>query len=602
MQKLLGQIESPADMKHLNIEELTTLAAEIRAFLLENISQTGGHLSSNLGTVELILALHYVYDSPKDQFLFDVGHQAYTHKILTGRKEAFKSLRSYEGLSGFLKRHESPHDIYGAGHASTAISAAFGFARAKSLQGDRSKTIAVVGDGALTGGLAYEGLSVLGDHPENVLIIINDNTMSISPNVGAVNRTLNRLRTSHGYTELKGKLDRVLPAGAARTLRSMKSRLRHFLLPVTFFESMGSSYYGPIDGHDLARLIDTLQKLKAKRGPLVLHVRTEKGKGYDKALLSPDAYHGVGSFCLEEGLCPPIEEDFSAAMGSKLLEMAKEDQRIIALTAAMSQGTGLSEFEKQLPKQFLDVGIAEPNMLTIAAAMSLQGMKPFVAIYSTFLQRAYDVLLHDIAIQQCPIVLCIDRSGLVGADGETHQGIYDVAYLSSIPGLSVLAPKDRLELERMMEWAREASGPVAIRYPRDKAWQISEDATDLTKVEMLREKGNTHLALSYGRTLKLLLDAVEEKKLPVDVANLRFIQPLDFKELEELFAKYEKISFFEEVVYNGSTAQKLKAHFPNVQCKTLPDSFIEQGSIPRLLNEYGLDAEGIAHALRENSR
>ncbi len=598
---LLETVNSPADLKRLNVAQLERLAVEIRSFLLESISKTGGHLSANLGSVELTLALHYVFDSPKDQFLFDVGHQAYTHKILTGRKEAFSSLRKFQGLSGFLKRRESEHDIYGAGHASTAISAAFGFAYAKAKTKDSSHTIAIVGDGALGGGLAFEGLNLLGVHPKNVLIIVNDNSMSISPNVGALSKTLHHLRTSRSYKEMKGRLHRILPGKAAHSLSKLKTRVRHFLLPTTFFESMGASYYGPIDGHDLHGLILNLKKLKDVEGPVVLHIQTQKGKGYEKASDHPDAYHGVGSFCLDDGLSASPTEDFSAVMGNKLLELAKADHRIVAITAAMAQGTGLANFERELPEQFLDVGIAEANALTVAAGMSLQGIKPYIAIYSTFLQRAYDILLHDIALQQCPVVLCIDRSGLVGADGETHQGIYDVALLSSVPGLRVLAPKDKPELERMLEWARHADGPVAIRYPRDSAWTINDDNTDLTKVEMIREKNSDHLALAYGRTLKLLLDAVEGEDLPVDIANLRCILPLNLEELKELFRRYKRVSFFEEVVYNGSTAQKLKAAFPEVEVKTLPDAFIEQGSIPELLKKYALDAEGIADVLRKDS-
>lgn len=600
-QLLLNSIDSPADLKRLNVAELEQLAGEIRQFLLENISKTGGHLSANLGSVELTLALHYVFDSPKDQILFDVGHQAYTHKILTGRREAFTQLRQFEGLSGFLKRRESVHDVYGAGHASTAISAAFGFAYAKAKAGDSCHTVAVVGDGALSGGLAFEGLNLLGVHPENVLIVVNDNTMSISPNVGALSQTLHHLRTSRGYREFKGRLQRVLSGRTSRSISKLKTRVRHFLLPTTFFESMGAAYYGPIDGHDLPGLIQNLKKLRNIKGPVVLHVHTQKGKGYDRAMTQPDAYHGVGTFCLDDGVCDATSDDFSSAMGMKLLELGREDPKVVAITAAMSQGTGLQSFKEELPDQFLDVGIAEANALTAAAGMSLQGLKPFVAIYSTFLQRAYDVLLHDIALQQCPVVLCVDRSGLVGADGETHQGIYDVAFLSSIPGLTVMAPKDRPELERMLEWAKEADFPVAIRYPRDKAWTINRDETDVEKIEMLREDESDHLALAYGRTLKLLLDAVEEHQLRVDVANLRKILPLDMDELRELFSRYKKVFFFEETIYQGSTAQKLKAAFPEIEVHTLPDVFVEQGSIPELLRKYSLDAEGIADVLKENT-
>lgn len=597
---ILNSIHSPTDLKRLSIEQLEQLAAEIRVFLLDNVSKSGGHLSSNLGSVELILALHYVFDSPNDQIIFDVGHQAYTHKIITGRREKFTSLRKIDGLSGFLKRNESEHDIYGAGHASTAVSAAFGFAYAKSLFGNSSHTIAVVGDGALGGGLSFEALNLLGERSEKVLVIVNDNSMSISENVGALSKTLNQLRTSRGYTEFKGRLHRFLPQRAVRSLKNIKTRVRHLLQPATFFESMGMRYYGPIDGHDLAGLIDNLRALRDIEGPVVLHVHTQKGRGYEKAVDRPDTYHGVGSFCPEEGLCSPSKQDFSSVMGEKLYQMAKKDSRIVAVTAAMSQGTGLEVFERNLPEQFLDVGIAEANALNVAAGMSLQGVKPFVAIYSTFLQRAYDIILHDIALQGCPVVICVDRSGLVGADGETHQGIYDVAFLSSIPGLRIWAPKDKPELERMLEAARDMDEPVAIRYPKDTAWTMNQDQSDLNRIEMIEQKGSDHLALSYGRTLKHICEAVEKYDLHVDVANLRQLMPLNFKELEELFLRYRRVCFFEEVVFNGSTAQKLKAAFSNIEVKTLPDSFIEQGTVAELLRKYGLDVEGIAHVLREN--
>ena len=594
--RYLTEIDQPKDIKKLTIEQLKVLAEEIRHFLLHSVARTGGHLSSNLGTVELTLALHYVFDSPNDPILWDVGHQAYTHKILTGRMDRFDSLRQADGLSGFLKRSESDHDVFGAGHASTSLSAAFGFAYANEKLGRDSTTIAVIGDGALTGGMAYEALNLIGDQGQRMLIIVNDNEMSIAKNVGALNRSLTNLRTYRGYTGLKTTVQKITGRGAMTHLANMKTALRHMVLPNSLFESLGAKYFGPVDGHNLDELIALLRRLKELKGPMVLHTVTIKGKGYTQAESQPEFYHGVGTFEIEEGMSNSSKEDFSAFFGNTLLEMAKADPRIIAITAAMPSGTGLADFAKQLPGQFLDVGIAEENAVTMAAALALQGLKPYVTIYSTFLQRAFDQMIHDVALQKANVVFCIDRSGIVGQDGETHQGVYGTGFLSLIPGLTVFAPKDRHEFKRMLEESRQFQGPLAILYPRDSAIEINQDETDLYLPERIGQ-GSRILLVGYGRMVRILNQVKERLPFGVDVLNHRLVLPIRHDRLKDIFKDYDEIYVYEEAVYHGSLAEKLKAVHPEIHLKTLPMEFIPQGLIPDVLEKYGLGPNAIVHEL-----
>lgn len=593
--RYLTAINSPSDLKQLTIAQLKVLAEEIRHFLLHSVARTGGHLSSNLGTVELTLALHYVFDSPDDPIIWDVGHQAYTHKIITGRRDQFCSLRQQDGLSGFLKRSESRHDVFGAGHASTSLSAAVGFAYANQRLGRDSTTVAVIGDGALTGGMAYEALNLIGEIGQKMLIIVNDNEMSIAKNVGGLNRSLTNLRTYRGYTGLKRTIRKISRRGANQ-LSQLKTALKHMVVPTSLFESLGARYFGPVDGHNLDELIPLLRRLKELKGPLVLHTVTIKGKGYTQAESEPEAYHGVGSFIIEQGMSASGKEDFSAFYGKTLLAMAKQDPRITAITAAMPSGTGLADFAEQLPEQFLDVGIAEENAVTLAAALALQGLKPYVTIYSTFLQRAFDQMIHDVAIQQANVVFCIDRSGLVGQDGETHQGIFDTGYLSLVPGMSVFAPKDRHEFGRILEASRHFQGPLAIKYPRDSAIDLNQDETDLFLPERIGQDSPI-LLVGYGRMMNILHQVRDKLPFAADLLNHRLVFPVKPDVLRDIFAQYEHIYVYEEAVYYGSLAEKLKTLFPDITVKTLPLAFVPQGLIPDLLERYGLGPEAISAQL-----
>lgn len=594
--RYLMDISQPSDIKKLTIDELKVLAEEIRNFLLHSVAKTGGHLSSNLGTVELTLALHYVFDSPKDPIIWDVGHQAYTHKILTGRRDQFETLRQQDGLSGFLKRSESEHDVFGAGHASTSLSAGLGFAYANQLLDNDSTTVAVIGDGALTGGMAYEALNLIGDLGQRMIIIVNDNEMSIAKNVGALNNSLTNLRTYRSYHGFKRVVQKMVGKGAKQHLAQMKTAMRHMVMPMSLFENLGAKYYGPVDGHDLDKLIPLLRRLKDFDSPVVLHAVTIKGKGYSQAETEPEFYHGVSRFEPKDGMKLKIQEDYSAFFGKTLLDMAKRDPRVIAITAAMPTGTGLADFAEALPEQFLDVGIAEENAVTMAAGLALQGLKPYVTIYSTFLQRAFDQLIHDVALQQANVVFCIDRSGLVGQDGETHQGVFDTGYLSMIPGMSVFAPKDKNEFERILNASLNFSGPLAIKYPRDAVADINQDDTDLLLPERIGQ-GSKILLVGYGRMVRILNEVRDRLPFPVDLLNHRLVFPIRPELLDPIFAEYEHIYVFEENVFYGSLAEKLKTIFPEISVHTLPSEFIKQGFIPDILEKYGLGPNAIVHQL-----
>ena len=585
----LSSITSPKDLKECSIVELEVLAAEIRQFLLESLSKTGGHLSSNLGTVELTLALHRVFDAPEDRMIWDVGHQAYTHKILTGRQEAMATLRQFGGLSGFLKCRESEYDCFGAGHATTSLSSLLGFMIADKAQGKHNYHVAVIGDGALSGGMAFEALNMIGVRKEQAMIILNDNEMSIGRNVGGLSSKLNQIRNQKGYLAIKSKVKPQLRPGVTKAIAAFKRSMRGLVMSSTLFEDLGIRYYGPIDGHDLEGMIEIMKDLKDYPGPIVLHVLTKKGKGYAPAENDPNLYHGVGPFDPAKGIKEEKKCDFSAVFGNKLLELAEENEKIFAITAAMADGTGLSPFYKRFPERIIDVGIAEESALTMASAMALSGVKPYVAIYSTFLQRAFDQMIHDMALHKAPIVLCIDRSGIVGADGETHQGIYDTAYLGIVPGLRVLAPMDRPELEAMLEESVEFTTPLAIKYPRGACKTLKEEPGNVME-NVLYEKDGKTLVVSYGTMMESLLKLQEE--LGFDLYNHRVVFPLDLEKLEKLFSPYGKVLVVEESIYTGSLAEKLRAYFP-VEARTLKDGFLEQGTPEELRKSQGLDPKSL---------
>ncbi len=622
--ELLEKISTPQDLKNLSIAELQKMAEEIRSFLLQTISQTGGHLAPNLGVVELTLALHCVFDTNKDRLVWDVGHQSYVHKILTGRKELFSGLRQFGGLSGFPKREESIHDAFNTGHSSTSISAALGFALARDRLGEDYHAIAVIGDGSMTGGEAYEALNQAGQFKTNLLVVLNDNEMSIAENVGAMSSYLSRLRSDPFYTRRKKDIEYLLhkvPAIGSSVVKAaerIKDSLKYLLVPGMLFEELGLTYLGPIDGHDLTNLLIMLKKAKTLKGPVLLHVLTQKGRGYAPAVQSPAVFHGVGRFDLSTG--QPLKSggenpSYTAVFGKTIVDLATQDQRIMAITAAMPDGTGLNQFAKKYPSRFFDVGIGEQNAVTMAAAMAVKGLRPVVAIYSSFLQRAYDQISHDVCLQKLPVVFCIDRAGLVGEDGPTHHGAFDLSYLRHLPGMSVLAPKDEEELRQMLYTALQyADGPTAIRYPRGEA--IGVPLTDeyqlipWGKAELLAEEEDAEiLMLAVGSMVYPALrtrELLREKGIKSTVINARFIKPLDEELLIAQVAKYKYIVTLEENVQAGGFGSGVLELVcrqgglnKNVFMLTLPDEFIRHGK-PELLRELvGLTPEKMAEKIME---
>ncbi len=612
MYKYLNDIKSPEDLKRLSYEELTVLAYEIRNFLVQSISKTGGHLASNLGVVELTMALHKVFDSPNDKFVWDVGHQAYVHKLLTGRCDQFDSLRQYKGLSGFPKRHESEHDHFDTGHSSTSISAAVGMALARDIRGLNYEVIGIIGDGALTGGMAYEAINYIGHSKNNVKIILNDNEMSISQNVGGMSIALNSLRTSENYSKIKGStktsLMRLPSLGQpiVDMISKLKDSFKYFVVDGgVFFEEIGLTYIGPINGHDLRQLVKHMEMMKQVDGPVILHVITQKGKGYKFAETAPNLYHGVGKFDPFVPIQSGGKKDFSKVFGDTLIDIADKNKNVVAISAAMIEGTGLSEFSKVHPKRTFDVAIAEQHAVTMAAGMALSGVKPYVALYSTFLQRAYDQVVHDVCIQKAPIVLCIDRAGLVGNDGETHHGIFDISYLSHLPNMMILSPKDANELAYMLNFASEYDeGPVAIRYPRGGAYEIASTLPDSLKPELLVE-GTETLLIATGKLVKTALEVAKTSNGKVGVLNLRKIKPLDLNELVKICESYKTLITIEDHIISGGMGENVANGLIKAGLKTpcyhrgIEDCFIEQGEMDELLASIGLDVAGIQTFIQE---
>jgi 1-deoxy-D-xylulose-5-phosphate synthase len=615
----LEKINSPDDLKKLEIDQLVILAREVRDKIIAVISRNGGHLAPSLGTVELTIALHYVLDTPRDKLVWDVGHQAYAHKILTGRREQFDTVRTHGGLSGFPKRAESPYDNFDTGHASTSISAALGMACARDLTGEDFRTVAVIGDGSLTGGLAFEGLNHAGQLKKNMLVILNDNRMAISKRVGALGQYLTRITTAPAYTSFEKNLWDILgrlPANIGGPLRVAFRRLRqgfkNLIVPGLTFEELGYHYEGPIDGHDIAALVDILRRIKDQPGPTFLHILTVKGKGYEPAEEDAEKYHGVGAFDPETGdslSCKNICS-YTEVFGKSLVELAKTDQKIVAITAAMPEGTGLDYFRSVFPDRFFDVGIAEQHALTFAAGLAAQGFKPVVAIYSTFLQRGYDQIIHDIALQKLPVIIAIDRAGLVGEDGPTHHGPFDLSFLRCIPNLTVMAPRDEWELASMLRTALQIKGPVTIRYPRGPGFGVSLNNPELItlgKAEITRP-GRDGALLGIGIMSTIARQAAEElakEGLELEVVNARFVKPLDEETINGLFKRHKKIVTLEENVRNGgfgSTVMEL-AEAGGLSCQikilSLPDEFIEAGSRNKLLEIYRLDRSGVIKLARD---
>ena len=620
MYPLLDAIHSPVDLKKLSRDQLPQVAAEIRARLLETVATNGGHLASNLGSTELAIALHYLFDSPRDQIIWDVGHQAYPHKLLTGRHHRFHTIRQYQGVSPFCKREESPHDIFNAGHAGTSISAGLGIAEARDQLGQNFHVVSVIGDGALTAGMAWEALNNAGAAKKNFIVILNDNEMSISPNVGAISQYLNRIITGQVYNGMRQEIERLLDhlPGVGKLVLKATGRLEEtvkgILVPGRIFEELGFRYIGPIDGHSLPGLLDTLTNVKELSGPLLLHVATQKGKGYTIAEDDAVTYHGPSPFDVSTGAFKPSSgpPKYTNIFAQALMKLAQDDPHIVAITAAMASGTGLDKFAKAFPKRYFDVGIAEQHAVTYAAGLATQSMKPVCAIYSTFLQRAYDQVIHDVCLMRLPVTFILDRAGLVGEDGATHHGIFDLTYLRPLPGMVIMAPKDENELQHLVKTALDYNGPAAVRFPRGNGEGVEVDdeitAIPMGQGEVLREGADLTVVALGAMVLPAMKAAerVQEEGIEVTVINPRFVKPLD----DELIAQYARrtgaILTVEDHVHQGgfgsAVLEVLADHAitgVTVLRHALPDDIIEHGAQNLLRRDFGLDEEGIAEKIRE---
>ncbi len=608
---ILEKIDSPLDLKKLSLDELGLLSDELRQIIIQTVSVNGGHLASSLGVIETTIALHYVFNTPNDKIIWDVGHQSYSHKLLTGRKNRFSTIRKENGLSGFPKIEESEYDAFGTGHSSTSISAALGIIEGRDKNKENFKVIAVIGDGAMTGGLAFEGLNNAGHLKKDLIVILNDNEMSISPNVGALSAYMNRILTGEFYRkfkkETKSFLEGIPKVGGqvAKIAQKAEETIKGILLPGILFEELGFDYVGPIDGHNTELLIETFKRIKTSTSPTLIHVITKKGKGYEFSEKNPCGFHGVGPFELETG--SPISSknsiNYSSAFGNFLTELAENDQRIIAVSAAMKEGTGLNCFAEKFPDRFYDVGIAEPHAVTFAAGLASRGLKPVVAIYSTFLQRAYDEIVHDVCLQKLPVIFAIDRAGIVGEDGPTHHGVFDIAYLRHIPNLVVMSPKDGAELKQMLEFAIKYQGPSAIRYPRGKVPDDLITGTEVTmgNGEILRD-GTDIALIATGSCVIPALKAAEKLErdgIKAAVVNARFIKPLDKELILSIASRISKIVTIEESCLQGGFGSSILECLNDsglavkVRRLGIPDRFVEQGQPDRLRAKYGLDDEGI---------
>ncbi len=619
MEKLLPAINSPADLRKLSLEELEPLADELREFIIDSVSKTGGHIAASLGVVELTIALHYVFNTPQDKIVWDVGHQAYAHKILTGRRDAFTSLRQMGGLSGFPKRSESPYDTFNAGHSSTSISAALGMATASHLKGEDCKAIAVIGDGSLTAGMAFEALNHAGHIQRDLIVVLNDNEMSISPNVGALSSSLSRIISGQAYNkfrdELKGVLEKIPGIGESVThlARHSETFFKTMFVPGTLFEELGFVYIGPVLGHRVDILLNNLRNIKSLKGPILLHVITQKGRGYKPAEQNPTCFHGVGAFDRKTGkqLSSAKAPSYTKIFGETLVRIAEQNPKVIAITAGMTSGTGLEKFQQMFPDRFYDVGIAEQHAITFAAGMAAEGFQPVAAIYSTFMQRSYDQVLHDVCMQNLPVLFMLDRAGIVGEDGPTHHGLFDITYMRSLPHMVFMAPKDENELQHMLATAFSLQQPVAIRYPRGAGVGTALDAElkplPVGKAELLAEGGDA-VIFALGSTVHPSLAAsslLKDQGINCTVINARFVKPLDTDLLLDLAGKVRMIFTVEENVLQGGFGSAVIEALQDagrtvpVHRIGIPDRFIEQGTQKELRRAYGLDAEGIAATVQK---
>lgn len=617
---LLEQINEPSDLKRLPVGQLPVLAEEIRHFLIEKLSATGGHLGPNLGVVELTLVLHYLYNSPADKFIFDVGHQAYVHKILTGRKDQFDTLRKYKGLCGFVKRAESEHDVWEAGHSSTSLSAAMGMALARDMKGADNKVVAIIGDGALTGGMALEALNHIGHEQKNLMVVLNDNEMSIAPNVGAMHNYLSKIRSERAYVKVKEELEQLLlkiPAiggKLAKKAERLKDSLKYLVVSGMLFEEFGFTYLGPVDGHDIPKLMATFEQANRVEGPVLVHVITTKGKGYLPAETDSVKWHGITPYKIDSGqvLKAVGNPMYTEIFGNALIELAHEDKRIVAVTPAMPAGSGLLKFASIFPDRMIDVGIAEQHAGTMCAALALEGMKPVFAVYSTFLQRAYDSVVHDICRQHANVIFAIDRAGFVGADGETHQGIYDIAFMRHIPNIVIMMPKDENELRHMMKTAVDYdAGPIAIRYPRNNSVGVPIDEVmkpiPIGTWEVVRP-GDSAVVLAIGPMIQVAEEAAEQLKregISLRIVNARFIKPLDETMLLQLSKEHLPIIVMEEACSIGSLGSAVLEFYAahhiqqvNVTPIGVPDYFVEHGSIEQQREEVGLTSERLVNEVK----
>jgi 1-deoxy-D-xylulose-5-phosphate synthase len=612
----INSINSPLDLKKLTIAEMNELAAEIRNKLIQNVSRTGGHLASNLGVVELTIALHYVYNTPHDKIIWDVGHQSYVHKILTGRQDRMSTLRQYGGISGFPKSEESPYDAFNTGHSSTSISAALGMALARDIQKQNYSVIAVTGDGALTGGMTYEALNNAGNAGRDLTVILNDNEMSISKNVGAMSSYLNRLRTDPSYArtkdEIEGVLSRIPGIGPnlARAAGRVKDTVKYLMVPGIWFEELGFTYIGPVNGHNLEELTAVLGNVRKMKGPVLVHVITQKGRGYQPALNDPDLFHGIGPFDIDTGktIRKPLPS-YTEIFGHFMVDMGLQDDRVVAITAAMASGTGLKNFARKFPQRFFDVGICEQHAVTMAAGMAKSGLKPVVCIYSTFLQRAYDQIVHDVALQNLPVIFAIDRAGLVGEDGPTHHGVFDLSYLRTIPNLTIMAPADENEFLDMLHTAFTVNGPVAIRYPRGIGAGVEiEDqrcSIEIGSARTLRE-GKDIGILAIGRSVEMARDLgtiLAEQGIEATLLNARFVKPLDATAIASLAQRLGRLVTIEDNCLQGGFGSAVVELLADRQIEAdilrlgIPDEFIEHGKVEILFHELDLDPESMAEKI-----
>lgn len=614
---LLDRIEKENDIKQIAKEDYDALAQEIREFLIEKISETGGHLGSNLGAVELTMALHLALTLPEDKIIWDVGHQSYTHKLLTGRRDGFATLRKYHGMSGFPKRKESECDCFDTGHSSTSVSAGLGMVKARDLRGEKNTIVSVIGDGSLTGGMAYEALNNASQLETNYIIVLNDNNMSISENVGGISTYLNNVRTATGYLDLKEGVYKALK-GTSRgesviaKIRRLKNGVKQLVIPGMFFEEMGITYLGPVDGHDVNALIRVIGEAKRVKGAVLVHVVTEKGKGYAPAQRHPARFHGAEPFEIESGLPknPRNTSNYTDVFSTVMCKLGQREENVVAITAAMPDGTGLKRFRNMYPDRFFDVGIAEEHAVTFAAGLAAGGMRPVVAIYSSFLQRAYDQILHDVCLQNLPVVFAIDRAGLVGADGETHQGIFDLSYLSSIPGMTVMAPKNKWELSDMMKFAVHFDGPIAVRYPRGEAYAgLSEYRAPVVygESEWIYEESEVALLAvgSMVKTAEQVRDRLKAAGHACSLVNVRFVKPADEKMIRRAAAGHRLIVTMEENVASGGYGERVRACLADAESSTrlytvtLPDAYVEHGNTELLKRELSLDADSIFEKIEE---